>query len=315
MIVYKKPERVHLFGGGSVMAAFHGWLVSQGFTVYAYTAPRQADGSDQIVVEDINAHFELAFVQGIGPTDLAICFGPAWKFGTFIRNGFGNRLIDFMSIPYPSYLGGAHISWARMMGETKWGCCMQLVTENTVQGECHDGEVIWQDAFPFVESELEGRYLEFLKGFMHTLCAEGSFRPVVVDETARFHLPRLNTQQQGWVNWSWCANEIRAFIQAFDKPYSGARSAIEGHWVSLHDPGYIPSKMWHPYQSGIIIGRHGDDWLIIAGRTLMVATVVVRDDSGFEIKPGMRLRNASAILEHSLGYKPNYTATGDANAR
>ncbi len=314
MLVYKKPERVFLFGGGSVMAAFQDWLEGQGFTVWSFTAPRQAtDVTKAAVVDNIND-----YAPSVQPTDLGICFGPAWKFGTEIRAAFGNRLIDFMSIPYPSYLGGAHISWARMMGETQWGCCMQLVTENTVQGECHDGDVIFDAYLDFNESALEGQYLSFLEGFMHLVSREYQFNPRPTDQTKRFHLPRLNTQEQGWVDWSWNGPQIVKFIHAFDAPYPLARTTISDRTVTLDCAQLVEHGSDHiqPFMAGLILRVPAPGIALVACVGGFVGAHVHCDGQRADwIKPGMRLYTPRAKLEAAMTYVPNYTATGDANAR
>ncbi len=316
MIQYRRPERVFLFGGGSVMAKFHEWLEAQDFSVCAFTAPRQAgDNPKATVLEDINGYAPF-----IDMHDLGICFGPAWTFGPEIRAAFGNRLIDFMSIPYPSYLGGAHISWARMMGETQWGCCMQMVTENTVQGECHDGDVLASASFEFWGTDLEAVYLQFLIGFMGIVDRQDQITPIDVDETARFYLPRLNTGMQGCVDWDWTGTEIVRFIKAFDAPYQGAWTYIEGKRVSLHDATdyhHRDSHQWHPFQNGLIVSADtkGPRCTVIAGGCEIELEIRCEGHKCFWALPGMRLHTPAHDLEHAKGYRPNYTATGDANAR
>ena len=77
-------------------------------------------------------------------------------------------------------------------------------------------------------------------------------------------MPRLSTEINGFINWSWTGYEIRNFINSFDKPFTGASSFIEGKKYKLTDASLIKSKIeFHPFQYGIIV-RTNEDYVFVA---------------------------------------------------
>jgi hypothetical protein len=329
-IKYLPFGEVLLFGGTTLMGKVAKRL-RESYAVTMYTAPRQSgdvpslDGVGRIVTGDINEvleGYEVGQALGIG-------LGQAWRFGPELCAAFGPRLVDFMSIPYPAYLGGAHMTHAMLRGERFWGCCMQLVTERTIPGEVHDGAVIYGtnlsfplDDTPDQHAVLEQQYLAFICDFVRKAAEGDEFRPGVHEATTtntRMVFPRLNTAQQGWVDWSWRRHDVLRFIRAFDRPYPGARTRIGGpaHEVTLHDPiAWSADTAGHPFQAGIIT-----DLTTTGGVTRAVVSlrggpiqVTLRPALGHSfawLRPGMRLHTDHATLDRAMAYTPAYTPTGD----
>lgn len=331
MIVRYEPfKQIFLFGGTPLIGKLAKRL-SDYFTVHVYTAPRQAadvpeiEGVSRFVTADVNEilePFEIGNALGIG-------LGEAWRFGPKLREAFGPRLIDFMSIPYPRYLGGAHVTHAILRGERRWGACMQLVTENTVQGEVHDGDVIYSESFPFpTEDEhhqLERLHLDFIANFVDKAFHGYEFKTESQCGRAPLYLPRLNTLSQGWVDWSWYRFAVLRFIRAFDKPYPGARTiAYDGQqprMVTLHDPIDLGHSDGHPFQAGIItdIVRTVHDTRATVSVDGGSIAVTIRDDIGKDptwLRVGMRLHTDAQTLDRAKTYTPVYSPIGDvAHAR
>lgn len=293
------------------MATF-GNLIKDETKVFSYTAPRQVDTMPGYTGEVV-VGIDDSFAGQITPLSIGLCFGPAWKFSPAIRAAFSNRLIDFMSIPYPSYLGGAHISWARMNGEENWGCCLQLVTENTKQGQVHDGDVILKEDFPFQESKLEERYLHFLLSFMEKINNGDTFEPIPFVPTKnrqRFHLPRLNSELQGWIDWSWTGLEIYRFAHAFGAPYPGARTMTKENDNIVLTPITLKPKICsHPFMAGLVIDVKNDVYTIAARDYAFLAK------SSVPLRVGQRLTTPDFELKCALMHECDYDANGDRNAR
>ncbi len=205
-VKYKPFRKVFLFGGSPLITRLAS-VLRKTYRVVVYTAPRQVQDigehnpCDINVVDDINA---VLGIRHISKNDIGIGLGEAWSFGPAIRKAFGNRLIDFMGIPYPSYLGGAHMTHAMLRDEKYWGCCMQLVTAKTKQGEVHDGDVIYGQQMRF-ENDMEARYVEFICDFVEKAHAGHTFSTTNhgMPHYQPMFLPRLNTVKQGWIDWSW----------------------------------------------------------------------------------------------------------------
>lgn len=311
-VSYKPFKRVFLFGGTPLIIRL-AVALKKSFSVTVFTAPRQryelgpeTCGVQIKVVDDINAVNIGQVVNAIG-----IGLGEAWSFGPAIRKAFGNCLIDFMGIPYPSYLGGAHMTHAMLRDEKFWGCCMQLVTKNTVQGKVHDGDVIYGQQMRF-EKDMEARYVEFICDFVekanagHTFSTKDhgmpSYQPML--------LPRLNTVKQGWIDWSWSGQDIVRFINAFDEPYPGARTMCGDYEITLHQSEFIGGDKFHPFHAGLIVSqlRPGNYHIATKSGTILCK---MREP---QLRAGMRLFTSREQLETAMLYEPNYSARGDANA-
>ncbi len=312
-VSFGKFDTVYLFGGTPLMSRVAEALAKR-FKVFMFTSPRQAaevtpvPGVDLEVVEDINAVAWNPDSKGRGGA-LAIGIGEAWQFGPLIREAFGNSLIDFMSIPYPRYLGGAHDTHAILNEETNWGCCMQMVTANTRPGEVHDGDVLYSVSFPFKWELLQEYYLAFIMSFVERAQIGDSFVAKVPADDPLFY-PRLNTIEQGWVDWSWPVEHVHRFIQAFKPPHRGARTHVDGIEVILTESDVAGVCSTHPFHAGLIVEREQDGVVIVSSIGGMIRCRTNVDG----LRPGRRMHTSFWRLERAMLYVPDYTPTGDANA-
>ena len=72
-----------------------------------------------------------------------------------------------------------------------------------------------------------------LKRFLGVLLSGGTFRRTKQDESMSTYWPRLNTDSQAYIDWSWSRNEIISFAHSFDDPYEGASSEERSPWSNL----------------------------------------------------------------------------------
>lgn len=311
-------DTVYLFGGTPLMTLVAEQL-RKVYRVSMFTAPRQADEFDPVngveltIVEDIN---DLPWSEVMTCGTLGIGIGEAWQFGRKIRALFGDRLVDFMSIPYPRYLGGAHMTHAILNAEKYWGFCMQAVTENTLPGVVHDGAVLVQAAchMPIgqIERRLDEAYTDFIVKFVYRAREGLAFIPDLSDTNRRFY-PRLKTSEHGWIDWSWSFQEIVRFVDAFGYHPPGACTTCAGKVIAVHYADMDEARDNHPFHNGLILDRYptGDFLVSAAGGDLLIR---VSDGDGAFLKPGMRLFTSRARLDAAMQYVPKFTPTGDANA-
>lgn len=341
MMHFPKPDHVILFGGSPLLAEVATMLRDRDISMDIFTAPRQEaeivgdDGETlgqllskrgmdwYIVTDNINEALPL---HTITATTIGIGLGEAWSFGKPILDAFAGRLVDFMGVPLPRYRGGAHFSWSIMNGETRWGSCMQEVTPNTVQGEFDDGAIILQKQYdvPHVAftpqdwfRECGLRDLALIQDFFDRINRGEAFQPDVVNEMRSVFLPRLKTAEHGWVDWSWDGRDIEAFINAFDEPYPGAQTTLNGATVHFRGVEFADHGGFHPFAAGLIV-RNVHDVVSIAARggTLLV-NEVWRDGKlvNNELKPGGRFFTSRERLERAMTYQANYTPAGDVRAK
>jgi RimJ/RimL family protein N-acetyltransferase/methionyl-tRNA formyltransferase len=323
-------DHVILMGGSPLLVEAAKMLRMQNYTLDIYTSPRQEAevlpngktlgqtltkaGMDwYIVTDDINQALPL---HTITPKTIGIGLGEAWQFQAPLLNAFDGRLLDMMGVPLPRYRGGAHYTWAIMNQEIEWGCCLQEVTANTVQGERDDGAIIVRKTYnvPHLAmtpkdwfDECVEREVEFLAEFFQDVQRGRVFDPVMPDERHSLFFPRLKTIEQGWIDWSWGGSDIADFINAFDAPYPGAHTTIDGTVVQLRGAEFFDDDEYHPFTAGLIL-RIEKNFAVVATRG---GVLHVESIKGVDYRPGQRLFTSRERLEHALTYTPVYTAKGE----
>lgn len=125
--------------------------------------------------------------------------------------------------------------------------------------------------------------------------------------------PRLNTDLNGFIDWSLNADEVERFICAFDSPYKGASTFLNGKRVFLKRVSTSAQDgRFHTFQNGLIY-RKSKDWVCIAlkGATLIVEEMCSEDGKNIlkDLKVGDRLYTPQSFLENAID-RVIYTPTG-----
>ena len=328
-------DKVILFGGAPLLVATARYLKDNGTAVRIYTSPRHASESldasgttlEQALIglglpfvstEDIN--LEETLPSEIGAGTLGIGMGEAWSFSPQLIKSFAGRLIDFMGIPHPRYRGGAHYTWMILRGERQGGCNLQVINEAMVQGEYDDGEIVKSSSYSFpitARTPLDffaaavPNEIAFIRDFLYEVKADKEFVLQKPDESKSLFLPRLNTMIHGWINWEWDGQNIERFICAFDEPYIGASTRLNGIRVHLKGASFGSDEIaFHPWQSGLITRITPDEVYVIATQSGHLKVKSITASKG-EILPknpriGDRLITPIADLESALGFRANY---------
>jgi methionyl-tRNA formyltransferase len=330
-------KRVTLIGGGDLMLDCVALARAAGWDVSVILAPRFDDeplpicgrrtgeafretGARVALVEDINAWDEVEAFGGSGPDAVSICFGPAWIFSDRVRAAFGHGMINFNGIPIPRYLGGAHYTWQILNGDRTGGCYFQEITGRLDKGPLLRGERFEHPASVrtpwdyFVANYDKSK--EFMARVIADMARDAPFERRPWDEVQgeRLYFPRLHTLENGWIDWSWSAEEIERFCCAFDRPYAGAGSFYDGQEVRLSDVRLLEGERGtHPFCAGLIL-RKTEDQLVIAARGGALQVHVVKSRSGDslrgELREGRRLVTPAATLERALSWRPQLSAKG-----
>ena len=125
--------------------------------------------------------------------------------------------------------------------------------------------------------------------------------------------PRLDTSENGWIDWSDNIVSMERFICAFDQPYEGCKTFLSEKKVFIKSVmSDFGDQSFHKFQSGIIY-RKSPSWLMVAadGGSLIVQEVF--DESGKniiqDIRIGDRFVTPSTYLEARYG-RVIYTPLG-----
>lgn len=257
---------------------------------------------------------------------LGIGLGETWSFDRDLICRFDGRLLDFMGIRLPQYRGGAHYSW-QILRKNRIGCCnLQIINEEMMQGVFDSGMIVKtteyffppsvripQDYFDFAVQE----EVAFLNEFLEEVRAGKEFSPFPVQENFSIYFPRLYTPKHGYIDWRWTASDIELFICAFDEPYMGASTFLDGNRVFLKDCFLeYNDGPFHPFQRGLIYKKANRAVFASAGEGTLVIRKI-KDEKGADlfdsISTGMRFYTPPKYLEEAMLFRADYDTRGIRN--
>ncbi len=336
---FEKIDHIILFGGAPLLAAFAKDLAKKkeySITVFSSTRHLEEiifpEGKKlkDILIDNNISHYDTPDINedmhirnSITKNTMGIGLGETWSFKKELIDLFDGRLLDFMGIRLPQYRGGAHYSW-QILRRNRIGCCnLQIINEEMVQGVFDSGEIVKTKEYFFPPSvRIPQNYfdfaveqeLKFLNEFLEEVSAGKDFSLTKVQENFSIYFPRLYTLQHGFIDWSWNSEDIELFICAFDDPYPGASTFLNGERVFLKDC-YLEFNdgPFHPFQIGLVY-KKTNDAVFVATRqgTLVIKEILdeygVRDTEN--IKIGMRLYTPKKYLEEAMMYQAVYDAGG-----
>lgn len=335
--IKKKPfgpiRGVLLLGGGGVFRDVLDWAQSQKIALKVVTAPRhsveeqdgesllaylQNRGVDYIVVSDLDSPGVAPFLSGTEGF-LCLSLGASWIFRPHhIEELFRFALFNVHGSCLPRGRGGAVHSWQILMGN-RFGCCIIHRVDSGVD----TGEIIAQEDFIYpvrarTPLEYEAVYREKAFGLVRRFVSRFLESAQVVQgrpqqDAFATYWPRLHTESNGLINWGMTAQEIERFICAFDDPYRGASTFLNGHRVFVKSVSLSsPDESFHPYQTGLIY-RKSAAWICVAvpGATLIIEDL--RNEEGdsilAQVKVGDRFLTPLTRLERARK-RVRFDATG-----
>jgi methionyl-tRNA formyltransferase len=142
-----------------------------------------------------------------------------------------------------------------------------------------------------------------LTTFLASLAKGEPLKRLPQDHSSATYFPRLNTEAQAWIDWSWPGAKIESFILAFSHPYPGAKTALRGETTHIFDARFVPGT-GHPFFAGLIV-RSGPVVACIDG------TIVCDEvQTPMLLRVGDRLVTPEAKLRQALEVRPIYTPKG-----
>ena len=174
------------------------------------------------------------------------------------------KIFNYHNLSLPEQRGAAGHSWRLMQNNQK----STLNIHEIIIG-VDKGRIIYQKNIKFPKSytNLEQcyRYIDKheQKLFSLFLKQQKSLK-ISQDERKSFYWPRLNTIKHGFIDWDWSAQDIKLFCSAFDKPFKGASTFLDGNRFFFMDAELTDSDTYfHPFQSGLVY-RLDNDYIFIA---------------------------------------------------
>lgn len=328
-----------LFGGSRILCEFSLKIKkSKKYKLSVFTCDRQLkdiiypDGTtlqrflkinkiDYTTTDDINS-CDILFKK-ITKSTLGIGLGEAWSFSKMIIDLFDGRLLDFMGIPLPKYRGGAHYTWMILKKDKRGGCNLQIINEDMVQGEFDSGEIVKSEKYLFPKYAripddffitAVKKEILFLNKFLKEVESKKDFKLTKINEDISMYFPRLNTMINGFIDWAWDTKDIESFICAFDDPYAGASTFVDGKKVFLKKCS-VENKggKFHPFQSGLIY-KINKNMVYVATKSGTLTIKEAFDEKKKNIinnlKVGQRFFTPNKYLEKALQSSIKYSAKG-----
>ncbi len=328
---FDKIDHIVLLGGARLMAEFAPH-VKKNYKVTAVLSPRHAvekvdsaenleqslkkNGVTVLIVEDINRAPELEKI--ITPATLGIGLGPAWSFEKKIIDKFGGRLLNFMGIRLPRYRGGAHYTW-QILNRSKIGACnLQVIAEDIDHGAVVKSKEYLLSASARIPKDYFDAAMKEEISFLDEFLAEAKsgkeFAPIKLDESIAEYYPFLSTAKQGFINWNWLPEDVEAFICAFDEPYAGASTFLDGKLVRLKNCELDKKvKPFHPFNTGVVF-RVWKNEIYIATTQGALIVKDLRDENGKdimkEVHVDQRFYTPSKYIDEAMGFHAEYSAKG-----
>lgn len=322
-----------LLGGGKLLRLILIWAKLQNFKIKVITSTRHAthvsEGltlidflNDQkikyIVVDEISDSSVYSFTRD---TDnfFYLSLGAPWIFKRkLILDLFNNRLFNLHGARLPQNRGGGSFSWQIMMGNRFGYCVLHRIDEGI-----DTGDIVAYDEFIYppaarVPKDYEDVYniknLHFIVNFIESYGKHTKMLyPIRQLEWNSTYWPRLNTELNGYIDWSLEANEIERFICAFDDPHKGASTFLNKKRVFFKS-AFISTQdgCFHSYQNGLVY-RVSNKWICVALKKYNLVIQKINDENDndilSDIKVGDRFYTPHTFIDGSIS-RPVYTPSG-----
>ena len=230
---------------------------------------------------------------------LVFCINCKWILSREMIELFPGRVFNYHNSALPEQRGAACHSW-RLMQNINF----TRLTIHEVSPEIDKGKVYLQEKVMFDDlvhspaqsySFIASRESELFSNFL-----DGNVKITFQDEHDSFYWPRLSTHINGFIDWSWTANEIVSFCNAFDNPFDGASTYLSNSKVHFHNVIKInESFSFHPFQAGLIY-RINDSEVYIAARKGGICVKDLKADKSNKIRVGLRFVTPPEILFSAL---------------
>lgn len=172
-------------------------------------------------------------------------------------NCFKSKILNVHVGDLPKYRGVGGGSWQVLNAEKLVKAQLQ-----TMVYEIDRGEVLWsekenlpQDAFPkdVKEAAMQANIRVMLK-LAEFIGQKESLALLPQNEENATYFPRLNTIENGWIDFSWSVEDVVSFVRAFSHPYAGVSFHFGGNIFRVKTAHKREGKInLHPFCEGLIV--------------------------------------------------------------
>ena len=324
MSLKSKVKEFFFIGGGQLLLELMLWCKKNKISSNLITSSRNfneiIDGiyfKDHLIKNNLNfiktKHIDSTNVKNYiknKSNKIFISIGSPWIFTkNQIKEIFEGNLFNLHGARLPQNKGGAGFSWQILTANRFGFCLLHKVDEKIDNGEIIEFEEFLYPPTARIPLDFKKIYIEknfkFLTNILKLLnTGKYNYESIKLPNYLSSYWPRLNTIDNGWIDWSQKIEHIERFICAFDDPYEGARTTINNKLnvflkkVSLN----FQDGSFHPFQSGLIY-RKSINWICVSltGGALIIEEVNDKNGKNIinKIKEGDRFITPLKKIESS----------------
>lgn len=180
----------------------------------------------------------------------------------FIR-AFDGRIFNLHPSRLPRERGGGTFSWRIMNGSQEVSASLHMIDDGIDTGPVLFQKAVKLDfARPIPNDFLSATnrlYAELIEEFLDAAERGQALAGEPQNEDEATYLPRLHTETNGAIDWSWPLERLERFIRAFGPPYPGAFTFIGDRRTAILEADVeMSGANWHPYAAGRIISKLSD---------------------------------------------------------
>ena len=327
---FDPQARFVLFGGGRLLLEMARRASANGHAVVAVCGPvHAAESIAGVPLRDALAGLGVAVIETsslavetltdlVESTTIGMSLSAPWIFRPNVIGLFGGRLLNVHGTDLPHNRGGGGFTWQILRGDRRGGLSLHVLT-----AEVDVGELVLQRTFTYPDAcrtpaDFLAHREEHEHAFLDTLLdaiARGEALSVVAqDESRAVYWPRINTAVNGFIDWSWTAEEIVRFCDAFGSPHAGAGTFLRDAEVRIArcDVGASDGE-FHPFQAGLVFRAHDGAFHVAARGGSVIIRVVTdgdREDCAARVRCGSRFHTPPDVLDRARRARPVITADG-----
>lgn len=253
---------------------------------YVITSPDQSKKLDNIktkkIFKNLNNQFRDFVKKNVDiEKTIFISISSRWIFKKDTINFFKNNLINLHSSRLPFDRGGATFSWQILKGDRIHSNTAHIIDEGVDTGPIiFSKDSIYPHACKipldfeiFDQKQLIGFYNNLIKKIIRHEKMPLQYQ----NNSISTYNPRINSSKDSWIDWNLKSEDLINFINAFDEPYEGAKTLLNGKTVRLKS-AQISSSVGggHPFMSGIVNNKN-KEWITINlhdGKYLLVERIL-----------------------------------------
>ena len=241
----------------------------------------------------------------IDDNTIGLLTNAVWLIKQDVIDLFKGKLYNYHNACLPLERGAAAYSWKILSQNPYGGLTIHKVVEKLDSGDI----VLYREIIFPKECRIPQDYYFYLKDIEVAFFSEfldkiesdeGLVTISQLDSNSRYW-PRLNTDQNGYINWDWQCHDIELFINAFDSPHKGASTFLCGERIHLKQGARsVGEGVFHPFQAGIVFRKvEAGIFIAATGGCLIIKEVL--DENGENIinkvKVGQRFFTPYSYLE------------------